>query len=363
MLLISNLFLACQNNAQNDSYYYGSSNLSSQQNNRNNQIEMKPIVDSRTGRVNCYYPLPADWKLTNTNNGTQGFEGPNGIRVYSMPTESYVFNVDQYTANHLQKPVAKPVPINTIFQDRLKPAIQQQGGKLLKQYKLEEISNRSRQLLQQSLNRSTVQSYEMIISEWQQPNGGKSMIILSEGVMYSQGMGSWWVSVTELEAPATYFEQAKEAYLYALGNWQVDENTARAHMVNLNRMDQEHNSRMEQSRIAHNEKMRQNERAFQEQQRYYRSTQEDISDISMRGYWSRSDRQDRMRTNEINAIHEESTMNNPWNNQNIQVNAGYKNYYMNANGDVIGSNDLNFNPNMHKDYRHNQWKKMSLVRQ
>lgn len=341
MILLCSLFISTQSNAQNGS-----------------QIEMKPIRDTRTGRITSYVPLPVNWKLVTQPNGSMGYQGPNGISVSSMPTETYFFNVDPYVAQMSGKKVANPIPLQTIFQQNVAPAIQQQGGKMIKQYALNEIAQRNRQMFQSALGRSNIQSCQVIASEWQQPNGHKSLILMSQVVMQSYGAGTWVLTLTELEAPAQFFEKAKQTYLYGQANWQVDRNTAMAHAADLQRRDRESQQRLAQSAAAHNARMRSNEAAFQAQQRSHNSTYSDISDMSMRGYWSRSDMQDRMRNKETNMIREEYTMTNPWDNRNMQVQSGYQNYYINSNGDVIGSNDVNFNPNVHKQYNNTQWRKM-----
>jgi phage pi2 protein 07 len=340
MILLCSLFFSDFNHAQSGN------------------VEMKPMRDPQTGRVVSYLPLPTTWRMVTTANGTAGFEGPNGIKVSSLPTEVYYFNVDPYVAQMSGKTVANPVDLNTIFQQNIAPAIQQQGGRLIKQYPLQQIAQRSQQIMQGALSRARIQSYTMIASEWQQSNGHKSLILITQAIMHSQGGSTWTFGLTELEAPAQYFEKAKETYLYAQANWQLDRNTAMAHAAKLQQMDRESQQRLAQSAAAHNSRMRNNEAAFQATQRAHNSSFNDVSDMSMRGYWSRSDMQDRMRNKENNMIREEYTLTNPWDNRNMQVQSGYQNYYINSNGDVIGSNDVNFNPNVHRDYNGTQWKRM-----
>ena len=65
-----------------------------------------------------------------------------------------------------------------------------------------------------------------------------------------------------------------------------------------------------------------------------------------------------MRNKEVNMIREENTMTNPWNNKSMQIQSGYQNYYINANGDIIGSNNANFNPNVNSQYKNTEWRQM-----
>ena len=176
-------------------------------------IEMKPMKDPQTGRTVSYLPLPANWRMVNNGYGAQGFEGPNGIKVNYAPAETYFFNVDPYLAQMSGQQVANPMPLQSIYQERLVPAIQQQGGKLIKQYPLPQIAQRNKQLMQGALSRSNIQTVDIIASEWLQPNGSKSLILVSQVIMQSQVGGCWSVTLAELEAPAQVFEQAKETYL------------------------------------------------------------------------------------------------------------------------------------------------------
>jgi phage pi2 protein 07 len=362
IILFFSLFIACQNNAQNGGGYpssYQQTGYNSYPASGNsNALEMKPMTDPRTGRVTSYLPLPASWNMVSNGAGVQGIEGPNGIRVHFAPTETYYFNIDPYVAQMSGKTVANPIPLETIFQNNLVPMIKQQGGNLLKQYNLPKIAERNHQLLQQGMNRSRIQSVSVVASEWKQPNGNNSLILMSQVIMQGQAGGVWILLVAELEAAPRFFEQAKDTYLYAQANWQPDQQTALAHARDLRRMDQESENMLAASRAAHNAKMRSNEAAFQERQRIHTSTYNDISDMSMQGYWSRSEMQDRTRNQEVNMIREENTMTNPWDNRSLQVQSGYQTYYINSQGDVIGSNDANFNPNVHSNYNHTEWRVM-----
>jgi len=367
-LLIISLFFSCENNAQQADYMYSSSpdvafvntSVTATQPAQNDPIEMKPIRDPQTGRVTSYVPLPVSWKVVTNPQGTQGYQGPNGIQVNSLPMEMYYFNIDPYVAEMTGKQVANPVSAQTIMQQNIIPSIQQQGGTLIKQYDLPKIAQRSRQLVQGALNRSQLQSYDVLASEWKQANGSKSFILLTHMVMHTQGGGSCWaVSITELEAPAPAFDNAKETYLFAQSNWEVDRNSAMAHAAKLQQMDRESAQRMAASSAAHNARMRSNEAAFQATQRAHTSSSNAILDMGMEGYQNRSASQDRLRQQEVNMIHEEYTVTNPWDNRSMQVQSGYQNYYINSQGQVIGSNDVNFNPNVHQNYNQSEWRKLA----
>jgi len=357
VLFILILFYNCKNEAQVYSKPHNTEvSQYSLTNGISETIEMKPITDPRTGRVASYLPLPKAWKNITNPDGTQGFSGPNGIAIQSAPNEIYYFNVDAYTAQMAGRQVSNPIELQTILEQHLKPNIQQQGGKLIRIYALEEMAQRNGQLLQSVLVNSQIQSYKIIASEWQQPSGFKSLILLSQNIAHSQGSSYWTLGLTELEAPDNLFEEAKNTYLFGLNNLQVDRETAMAHLGDIREIQRQSAERLAISREAHNRKMKSNEAAFQATQKTLSSTAKDISDMSMRGYWTRSEVEDRMRKSEVNMINQESTMTNPWNNQSLQVQTGYNTYYINANGDVIGSNDANFNPNVHSDYKNTVWR-------
>jgi len=322
-------------------------------------VEMKPIRDPKSGQVVSYVPYPQSWKAVSGPNGTQAFQGPNGISVRQlMPSEMYYFNVDPYVVQATGQRVANPVPVQQVLQQRVAPTMQQQGAKLTKQYSLPNIARRTQGLMQGALSRSRIQSFEVLASEWQKPNGKKVLVLISKTVMHSQGGSFWNANYSELEAPAQVFEQAKEAFLYGQRNFQLDQQAAMAHNAKLQRQEQEANARLAASAAAHNAKMANREAAFQASQAQYRSTTNDISDISMQGYWKRSEINDRMRSKEVDMIHERNTMVNPYTNQTMHVPSGYNQYYINPQGNVIGSNNANFNPNVNNQYNGTEWKKL-----
>jgi hypothetical protein len=324
---------------------------------RNVGKEMKPIRDAQTGRIVSYVPYPTNWQEVRGPHNYPAFQGPNGIRVQKMlPNEMYFFNVDSYVARMSGKQVARPVSIQLILQQRVVPKMQREGAQLIKQYSLPEMAQRSKGLMQNALRRSNIQSFEVLASEWQKPNGKKALVVITHTIMHQQGGSAWSVTYSELEAPNAAFAQAKEDYLYGQANYQIDQQTAMAHNAKLQRMEQESNARLAASAAAHNAKMASREAAFQAFQAQYRSTTSDISDISMQGYWKRSEINDRMHSKEVDMIHERNNMINPYTNQTMHVPSGYNQYYINPQGNVIGSNNPNFNPNVSRQYNGTEWK-------
>lgn len=336
------------------------SNSTRQGNVNRSPLEMKAIRDPKTGRITSYFPLPSDWKLVTTAAGDEGMDGPDGISVHFTSPESYFFNVDPYLAQMGGKVVANPVPLASIFRDRVAPQIQKQGGQLINQYSLEETARSSHKKLQSALSRSRLQFYGIHASEWKHPDGTQSLILISQGIMHAQAGSNWWVSFTEVEAPSQSFSEAKDRYLFAIANWQPDQQTAQAHAANLGRMEAESQERLRRNAVAFNDKMRRNEAAFQERQRSHKSTYDAINSSSMESYRDRSNSQDQLRNMENNMIHEEQSAANPWGGESFQVQAGYQDYYMNLQGEVIGSNDVNFQPNTHRDFNHTQWRKVPV---
>lgn len=327
------------------------------------ELEMKPLRDAKTGRITSYLPLPVDWKVHPPGSGLPLIEGPGGISVTDNPPEQYYYNVaDPQVAQMAGMTLANPVPLETIFRDNVVPAIQELGGKLLKEYALPEIAQRSHRILQKVLTRSRINYVKLHASEWRQSNGKKSLILLSQMDMTSQGLSSWWVSMTEVEAPAQSFEEAKQIYLFAQANFQPDLETARAHAGEVDRRERESQEMINQSWAAHNRRMQANEAAFQATQKAHVETSNAISDMSMQGYRDRSASSDRMQRNQVDAIHEENSLRNPWDeDRDLQVESGYDTYYMNSAGNVIGSNNPNFDPNVDRSYNDTEWRVMPKI--
>lgn len=78
-------------------------------------------------------------------------------------------------------------------------------------------------------------------------------------------------------------------------------------------------------------------------QKAFTDASNSISDMSMKGYWSRSASSYHSQQNAVNGIREEQTITNPYNGHSMQVNQGYKRTFVDPDGNYFQTNDVLMN--------------------
>ena len=95
---------------------------------------------------------------------------------------------------------------------------------------------------------------------------------------------------------------------------------------------------------------------FQQQQQTVRQNQQDISDMIGDSYQQRSASQDRISQGWGEAIRGESSQTNPYDSSStVTTSNSYNHGWANSNGEVINTDDSNFNPNVSSDYNSSEW--------
>lgn len=95
---------------------------------------------------------------------------------------------------------------------------------------------------------------------------------------------------------------------------------------------------------------------FQQQQQTVRQNQQDISDMIGDSYQQRSASQDRISQGWSEAIRGESSQTNPYDSSStVTTSNSYNHGWANSNGEVINTDDSNFNPNVSSDYNSSEW--------
>ncbi|MGM9992663.1 MAG: hypothetical protein ACI376_07465 [Candidatus Bruticola sp.] len=90
---------------------------------------------------------------------------------------------------------------------------------------------------------------------------------------------------------------------------------------------------------------------FQQQQQAYRQNQQDISDMLSDSYNKRSASQDRTSQGWSEAIRGQSSHSNPYNpSSNVETSNRYNHAWVNRSGDVVNTDNSNFNPNVSPSY-------------
>ena len=103
--------------------------------------------------------------------------------------------------------------------------------------------------------------------------------------------------------------------------------------------------------------MRVNQAAFDARQRAHADMVDGVNNAIMGGYNHTSATMDRMQNSTINGIRGEQDAINPYTGEAGKVQAGQDQYWMNRDGQYIGTNDVMYDPNVNSDHT-DQWRQL-----
>ena len=319
-------------------------------------LVMLSIMDTSRNMEMHRMPLPANWKLNTPQTAEDpNMIGPGGIKVYYRTGGNFSYSDDPYMQQlYQQSGQQMRVPINAaqIVEQDLVPLLTSHGMKFIKQYPLPEIAQRSKTYSSKLYKSMPSQEhFDASGSDWKNENGNMVFVIVDETVSYGQGSVYWYYQLKMLEAPAERFESAKNAFIYGIVNTQDNPQQIQA----FNASEQQ---RSNQSWSQHNARMKQNQQNFDRQQQIHRDTSNAVNDSIMSTYRNQDAASDRAQQQRINTIYDESTVVNPNDGQQYQVESGADQYWINNDGEYIQSDDAFYDPNMDPEQNNQEWQEV-----
>jgi hypothetical protein len=296
----------------------------------NGRVQMIEVKDPKTGEVAEMIPLPKGWEISN-----EGWKGPDGMEVRAYALQKVPSNRGN-------------VSLDELIQKDLIPQFQQQGYQVVGTLDLPEVSRHDANNYAkywQALPAKNIVEAKGI--EFNFESGEKGLAIVHFIGTRSQYGNSNAYYTHLLYGPAKGYEQAKKDILFALANYQINPQRIAAHNAR-----EQQKSQVSWNR--HNDKMRRNQIAFDSWQKTS-NTLSDVNDIYYEGWKRREAISDRGHSNYIDGIWERQNVYNPQTGTTGKVDAGYNNYYMNSNGEYIGTNDAFYNPNMDPNVNNYNW--------
>ncbi|MEO0340828.1 MAG: hypothetical protein AAF242_16660, partial [Bacteroidota bacterium] len=303
--------------------------------NGNGKVEMRPIVDPKTGKTSAYAPLPNNWKLGEI------WESPNGTKVELRQGG---------TADLRQRPYQS---IDQLLQQYLLPEFKKVGAHIDNIIDLPGIAQNNERIYslywRSMPSQDTHQAKGIEVSD---PSNGEKGLIIVNFMLIRSEYGSYnYYSCNVMSAKGTNYEADKKILINALENMQMDRQAVAMH----NQMEQQ---RSQAGWAAHNQRMAQKQQAFDAHQQRHREMSE-MRDAQFESYMNRSRSNDRIHQAYVNSIWEENTAVNPHNGQQMNTSIHYKYNYVNQNGQVFGTNNPNYNPAQDPNLNHMTWKKVN----
>lgn len=300
-----------------------------------NALVMKELRDPQSGKVSMYMPLPADWKITD-----KGIEGPVGTTVQEFPGGSF---------NWQQRQISS---VDQIIQEDVIQLIQKNGAQFLRTIDLPDVEQRDKLLGSQYWQApSSQRAYETKGVEIRDAEG-KSVLLV---VHLTQTIGQYGVAhnhyyLHALTSNEDRYKKDKQILQFALANRQSNPEVVLAA-----------NKKMQQDYIRRkrlfDERMRQSWATFNAWNKNHVKTWSDINESSMASWRRREAMRDAGHANAVDGVLERERIVDPNSGRQLEVDAGYKYYYTNGQGDWIGTNSEFFNPAQHPDLNHQEWRR------
>lgn len=325
---------AYDNNAQNQNSYHAENTQNRGVSSSSGELIMQPILESKTGRPAFYVPLPNSWKVTNT-----AWVGTNKNKVTFYQGITGMIQQGGFQS------------IDQVIRQKIEPAIRQQNATITEVYDLPNVAQRNQVNFSQLWKVGASQDgFEVKGIEIKDSKGEKGLMILTFMISKSQ-MGSYSSYYFHMmEAAPADFDKAKKEVIYALANLQPD----RQHVANYNRNEQ---MKSQQSWNVHNQRMARNQSNFNNWQKT-QNTLSEVGDIYHQTWKNTSDMNNAGHSKTIDGIHNQNTMTNPHTGQNVQVDHGYNQYYMNQDNEWIGTNDAFYNPQNDQNINYQNWEEV-----
>ena len=301
--------------------------------------------------------LPSDWKIHNEP-GKAAFSGPNDIFVFHLPTRNFVYSDDPMTRQiYSQQGIAmrRFASAQEIVTEDLVPIATKEGSKLIRVYdapKIAEADSKVQDMMYKIGNHQN--RYEAAISEWEDKNGKPYAIIVHVNGSNIGNMEMWMYSGHILDAPKEQFSGAVRTLSEGLAS--MEYNPRYFDQYNANEMNRE-----SASWAAHNRKMSAQQQNFDSQQAAYKAKTDAVNSSIMSAYNERNASSDRIHNRFLNYIKDENTVVNRSDGQRYQVQTGSDQYWMNSDGQYIGTNDPNYDPNRNQGTENQTWTEAEIT--
>lgn len=325
-------------------------------------------MDPQTGMVQHRAPYPGGWRYDSNPNDQLILRGPDGVEVYRSNSGQIFYSNDPFALESVQmtgSQIAPVAPLQQYLLQQIAPYMSQRGFELTDQFpmpKIKEFWELFGAAMPQGLS---TKHFDVMGAEWVNQDGTRALTILVQNVFLRDNLINWHVSVNELYAPAAEYESAKEAYVYASENtevnpqWQIAKNNELLAQLRADR--QVWDERLRQSRIQHIERMNAI-LARGEAASSVAKTNSDILDISHQGYLKRSNMVSAGQADTINMISEQSVITNPGTGELYKVDAGSQHYWVNAEGRYISTDNSLYDPRTDQQMSDQQWERFEVLK-
>lgn len=318
------------------------------------KLEMKKIGDGK-GNIASLIPMPSSWNFK-----AGGITGPHGLKISDFPIQSFMANFDpslQYAYSQGGQRMRQMPGIDQLVQQDFIPWGNGYGLEYVRHYEIPEISKMDKwygdQLFKAMPSRSDVAVYGI---DWKTQDGNPYFLLVHLNVSTSQSMQNWYYLATGLEAEPSYFETAKKQYIFSLAN-------TRYNLGPIMTYNREEAQRVGANWAAFNQRMAQNQRAFEQSQREFVNKSNAINDAIMSGWKAKNAASDKNQEQFIDAMYERTNVQDVSTGTTYKVDEGANQYWMNNNGEYIGTQLQGYDPNYDDNMNELKWQELKRMDQ
>ncbi|SCY86092.1 hypothetical protein SAMN02927903_02649 [Flavobacterium caeni] len=319
------------------------------------EVVFKPMIDPKTNEAYAMMPLPMSWRINQT--GAALIESPDGVRVYNLPLRYFVYTDDPYFLqlySQSGQPVRRFVEIDQLLHEDFLPIADREGSKFVEKMAVPEIAQADR-TYDAMLFKVTPsqQQFNAFATEWQDKEGNPYLIVIHQNASYANNLLNWGYYCQAMQAPKAVYEKAKQTLLYGLAHTQYNPKSVEAY----NRSEAQ---KANASMAAHQQRMTALQQNFDQSQRAFESKRDAINASIMANYQNADAASDRSHNRFLNYIKGEETVSAGG--QRYQVQGGSNQYWVNQNGEYVGSNDPNYDPNRNQGTENQTWDEAQIER-
>lgn len=316
---------------------------SSAKNNSTKQLKLHKIKNEQFRMLYGVVPIPSSWKLINNKKDNIQFEAANGTKIYGEQYNSFYYSNNQQQNYYTQQngtQIKAPKTVNRFISEDLKPMLESNGLTYLGQFPLPELAQADKQR-NDALFKATPEekNFECIVTEWEDQKGNKALGVIRFFTNYYTAIGGmdWGYTINSLEAPKLVYEEAKNDYINALLNIQVNPNWVQKNNQYYAQMAQQSNAGHQQRMAA----IRAQGQAIINTGNTYSS----IADSNHESWKRRNAISDAGHSKSVDAIWERSNVSDQSGNQ-YQVEGYYNTIWKTNNNEYVGTDNSNWNPNV-----------------
>lgn len=321
-----------------------------------NATKLYKIKSTQYNMLFGVLPIPQSWKVVDNRKDNILFEGPNGLKVYGDLFAGFSYSQDPQANYFYQQQGTKVMPpksIQQVIEEDLKPYLSKEGWTYLGFFELEQLAKKDTEF-DKALFKSVPENktYRCVVTEWKHNNGKKSLGIIRYYTNYYTAMPNmdWGYTINALEVSQEAYESTKREYINTLLNLKINPNW-------IQKNNQVYANKSRQSSAQHQRRMA----AIHAQGQIATQTANTYSSIldSSHDSWKRRNAMtDAGHSNTINSgIWERSTMQDQSGNQ-YQVQGYYDNVWKGTNDNYVGTNDVNWNPNIDSSTKAIDWEQL-----